>query len=75
MTTLDWMSRANCTAVDIRVFMDPGAHELAKDMCYSCPVFSECSEYADRHAPNIYGTWAGVWYPGPYPEEEDYASE
>lgn len=46
---------------DLFTSTQAGAHERAKTLCKSCPVFDACSKL--RPKPDEFdGTWAGVGY-------------
>ena len=62
VTNRDWMVHAPCRGQDNLFFPPSSRHvstiEAAQAICATCPVFSECSQYAEEM--NVsYGVWAG----------------
>lgn len=63
----DWMTRAACKGLDTNVFFpdeqsrDPRANTHAKAICATCPVLSECADWAITFPPHV-GIVGGMDY-------------
>lgn len=57
----NWRAHATCAQMDPELFFAAGAieHKVAKRVCRSCPVRSECLAYA-MEAPVDHGIWGGL---------------
>ena len=64
----DWQAQGACNTLDPEVFFHPEGErgssrarriERAKQICSTCPVMSECRDYALRHH-EPYGVWGGL---------------
>jgi hypothetical protein len=64
---MQWLKQASCRAIPTDEFFEgfeeKKAAERAKilSVCASCPVRSECQDYAES-SPHTYGLWAGYFY-------------
>lgn len=58
---LGWQDRALCAQTDPEAFFPEkgGAHGLAKQVCFSCPVREECLEFAIENRER-FGIWGGL---------------
>lgn len=64
---VDWRSRSVCRPADDHLFFPPAgpgaerAVRLAKNICKTCPVVTECLEWAIAHPVDTqYGVWGGL---------------
>lgn len=60
-TLASWVQRANCTTTDPEAWFAPvgtRAHEIAKKLCDSCEVRSQCDAQA-THVNQHWGIWGG----------------
>jgi len=57
----DWRARAGCRGTEPTVMDAETAEDerTARTLCADCPVFAECSAFADRVSAT-WGVWAGV---------------
>src|ERR1700722_7626398 len=58
----DWQDKANCVSVGVELFYDDERNGDALDVCWGCPVESECRAYIDamEHGPrDVHGVAAG----------------
>jgi WhiB family redox-sensing transcriptional regulator len=58
---LSWLTpEAVCAQVDTEIFFpDKGESNVhAKKVCHSCPLISDCLEYALTH--EVFGVWGGT---------------
>jgi WhiB family redox-sensing transcriptional regulator len=60
-TREEWMVDAACRYVDPDLFFPAvGVHAgHAKQVCMSCPVRTQCLEYAMTLGPDLHGIWGG----------------
>ena len=61
-TVTDWMQSALCTQVDSELFFpEKGMSSTkAKKVCNSCPVRTQCAEYAINSPALVHGVWGGL---------------
>jgi WhiB family transcriptional regulator, redox-sensing transcriptional regulator len=68
MADISWQDDAPCRGLDVTLFFgqdreqphDRAAREAAaKEICRSCPVRTQCLDYAIKHAIR-YGLWGGM---------------
>jgi len=60
---LEWMERGNCKKVNPEIFFPEAGHpnKHAKMICATCPVKSECLEYALQLVGwDVIGVWGGT---------------
>lgn len=57
----DWRARSACRDTDPEVFFPPAGSKglAAKQVCWRCPVKSECLDYALAD-PYLIGVWGGT---------------
>lgn len=62
----DWQAEAACIDVPTEVFFpedsSPWASEAAKAVCHTCPVRSDCLDFAIAHSGTFgrHGVWGGL---------------
>lgn len=55
-----WQDEAKCKNLDVEQFFATKDAKEAKKFCATCPVLSDCLEYAIVY--DMYGVWGGMSY-------------
>jgi hypothetical protein len=59
--TEGWRDRSACRTLRPELFFDPALAIAARDICYRCPVFSDCTAWClPRFRDLEYGIFAGL---------------